>query len=401
MSRPSDVDARPAETNRGGRVAHPLEPLLLDQVDPKERGRAHGEHWRGAIAELAEVRVALALRCGDFRDEAEVLGVAGLHLPCLRRHLPAMADELQGIAEGADVSPERIVVLNHYTDLRDVPRAVIDADAGQPIGRNEVAPEGGAGDPGGCTAVYFNGKRGPLQGVTWDLHGNAEAHVRMLRIAPKDRDDEVLCMTLAGCLGAAGMSGRGVTVTVNNLSSTDGRVGVVWPAVVRAMLDQPNAAAARALLERTPLSSGHHYMIADGQDYYGIETSAEQKVVTQLGPRAAHVHTNHCFDPVLRRCEAVPAGSTSFARLNLATTLYAQQRPTDVDALWNLLHTQEQGKGSLCIEPDPDDPTATSTCAVIAMRLHEGWMRVVRGNAHRAEPLELRVQRWQGQPEKP
>lgn len=369
---------------------HPLTPLLLDQVEPRARGRAHGEQWRDAIHELAQVRLELALRRGDFRDEQEVLAVAGLHLPVLREHLPAMADELHGIAEGADLSPERVVVLNHYTDLRDVPRSVLGGS--EPGAAPKPVDDS---DPGGCTAVYLNGDEGPLMGETWDLHANAEPFVRMLRIAPADSEREVLCLTLAGCLGAAGIGDRGVAVAVNNLSSTDGRVGVVWPALVRAMLEQRSAVEARDLLLRTPLSSGHNYMIADGEHYFGVETSGELKVQTQRGPRAAHLHTNHCFDPVLRKREAVRRGSTTFHRLNLATSVYAQQRPRDADGLWSLLHTRDGTPGSLCIDPDPTaPPTSTATCAVIVMRLRDGWVRVVRGAGHRSEPLELTLDRW-------
>jgi len=253
-------------------------------------------------------------------------------------------------------------------------------------------------DPGGGTAIYFSGDRGALLGETLDLHANAEPHMRMLRIAHEGSEEEVLCLTVAGCLGMTGINGRGVAITANCLSSGEG-VGVVWPAVVRAMLEQPNAAAARALLKGVPLASGHHYIIADGEDYYGVETSAELQVLTQLGPKAAHLHTNHCFDPVLRKRERVRQSSTSFARLNLATTIYAQERPRDVQALWTLLHTRDGTKGSLCIDPDPRaEPFVTATCAVIVMRLADGWIRVVRGAGHRASALELAVQRWRGQP---
>lgn len=366
---------------------------MLDQVDPRERGRAHGEHWRAAIHELAAIRLALTRRRSAFLDEAEVLAAAALHLPVLRQQLPALAQELEGIAQGAALSAAQVVVLNQYTDLRDVPRSVLGvAGPSGPSGPSE------SGDPDGCTAIYFLGDRGPLMGETWDLHANAEPYVRMLRIAPAGSDHESLCLTLTGCLGVAGVSGRGVAVTINNLSSTDARVGVVWPALVRAMLEQPNARAAYELLLATPLSSGHHYVIADGHDYYGVETSGELKVLTQIGPRAAHLHTNHCFDPVLRRREAVPRGSTSFHRLNLATTIYAQARPRDQEGLWSLLHTRDGTPGSLCIDPQPGQPTATATCAVIVMRLHDGWVRVVQGAAHRSPPLELRVNRFQGQP---
>lgn len=359
-----------------------LEPLLLDQDDPTARGRAHGEHWRAEIGELAALRLRLCRERGAFSGDAEVLRLAARHLPVLRAHAPSLHDELLGIARGADVSPELVVVLNHYTDLRDVP------------------PGATVSDPGGCTAIYTAGHDGPVLAQTWDMHASALPYVRTIRVAPSGSDDEVVCLTLTGCLGMAGISGAGVAVTINNLHSTDGRIGLVWPALVRAMLACPSAAEARALLQRAPRSSGHHYMIADGRDFYGVETSGELEVLTQTGPRAAHLHTNHCFDPVLRKREAVPAASTTFHRLNHATTIYAQARPVTADALWDLFHGHDGGRGTLCIHPASDgessDPDATITCAVLSMRLRDGGIRVVQGCAARDEPVELSVQRWRG-----
>ncbi len=372
-------------------AAHSLEPLLLDQVDPRKRGQAHGEHWRDAIHQLARIRLESTLRRSAFASEEAVLEAARLHLPVLREHLPELADELAGIAQGADLSPQRVVVLNQADDLRDLPAPGTAADDGPPAASEDL---------GGSTSIYFNGDRGPLLGQTLDLQAEVEPYVRMLRIAPTGGEHEILCLTLAGCLGLAGIASTGVTVAANDLRSADGRVGVVWPAAVRAMLASPNASAAYQRLRATPLSGGHYYMIADGHDYYGVETSGQHCVLTQLGPRAAHLHTNHCFDPILRRHEAVPLGSTTHPRLNLATTIYAQQRPRTADALWSLLHTRDGTRGSVCIDPSPAaGPTAT--CAVIVMRLHEGWVRVVRGAEHRSPPLELTVQRWRGQPTPP
>jgi isopenicillin-N N-acyltransferase-like protein len=364
-------------------VAH-LEPLLLDQSDPGARGRAHGEHWRPAIRELSAIRVELCRERGAFASDAELFRTAAAHLPVLEAQAPELHAELLGIATGADLSAERVVVLNHYTDLRDVPPA--------------ARPGGTPTDAGGCTTIYTHGHDGPVLAQTWDMHASALPFVRMLRVAPADRDHEILCLTLAGCLGMAGMASTGVAVAINNLYSTDGRVGMVWPALVRAMLSCASAADAHALLQHTPLSSGHHYVIADGRDFFGVETSGELKVLTQTGARAAHLHTNHCFDPVLRRREAVPRDNTTFHRLNFATTIYAQQRPATAEALWDLFHTHDAGPGSLCMHGDPGggDPHATITCAVLSMRLRDGGVRVAHGCAARSEPLDLAVGRWRG-----
>jgi len=359
---------------------HPLVPVVFDEVDPRRRGHAHGEMWRQEICEVAQLRAELCLRSGlaraGFRDMAELEAIANAHLPILARELPALSEELLGIAEGADIAPAQIVVLNHYTDLRDIAPSQADA------------PEGD-----GCTAIYLSGPDGPVLGQTWDMHATAAPYVRMIRVAPKDGSGEVLCLTLTGCLGMAGIGKSGVAVTINNLTSTDARVGLVWPALVRAMLAEPDARTAYQRLVAAPLSSGHHYMIADGREFFGVETSGELKVLTQVGPKAAHVHTNHCFDPVLRSRESVSRDTTSFFRLDMATTLYLQERPRDLAGVWSLLGNHDGHPRSICSHVDTvrGDPGASRTCARLAMELWSGRVRVAPGCSADDRPLELHL----------
>ncbi len=370
-----------------------MQPVVFDQADPRERGRAHGERWRAEVAALADLRLGLTVRRSRFASTADVLTAAGAHLPVLEQHLPALYAELLGIAEGSGQSPEAIVVLNHYTDLRDVPPSVLD------LPETELVP----GDPGGCTTIYFTGIEGPILGQTWDMHASAEPFVRMMSIEPKGTGRQTLCFTLTGCLGMAGLGHDAVGVTINNLSSTDGGIGVVWPAVVRTMLDAASAQDARARLLELPLSSGHYYTIADGRDFFGYETSGQLKVLTQTGPRAAHLHTNHCFDPVLRQREAVPRESTTFKRLNMATTLYAQQRPSTLDELWSILGSHDGYPASLCTHQDEayGDDSYSRTCGRVAMRLRTGEVRASRGCSKIDAGVDLSMQHYNAPPELP
>lgn len=359
-------------------MSHPLEPVLFEQADPAARGEAHGELWRHEIGALCDIRLDLCLRRGRFRDAEQVLAVAAAHEGPARTHTPDLWDELCGVARGADRSPAEIVVLNQYTDLRDVnPGQVPEVD-----------------DPGGCTAIHVGGGGEPVLAQTWDTHGSAEPFVRVVRIRPPGGETDLVCVTVTGCLGMMGMASHGVAVAINNLSSTDAGLGVPWPAVVRRLLESPDAAAAKETLLGLPLTSGHHYMMADTEAFFGVETSGQHKVLTQQGPRAAHIHTNHCFDPVLRKYEAVSRASTTFARLNMATTLFAQQRPSDLDGVWDLLTSHDGHPRSICSHVDDEaqgDPSASRTVAVMAVRIHDGLMRVVRGCAHENDPLEIRV----------
>ncbi len=371
-----------------------MEPVRFDQPDPRARGQAHGEMWRDPIAALVDIRLGLTVRRSRFVSAQDVRIAAGAHLPVLQTYLPHLYEELLGIADGSGMTPEDIVVLNQYTDLRDMPP--------QRVGRPSTEPE--VGDPGGCTAIYFSGAEGPVLGQTWDMHATAEPFVRMMSIEPKGTEQQILCFTLTGCLGMAGLGQDAVGVTINNLSSTDGGLGVLWPAVVRAMLAEPSARAARDRLLTLPLSSGHYYTLADGRDFFGYETSGELKVLTQSGPRAAHLHTNHCFDPVLRQREAVPRGSTSFGRLNMATTLYAQHRPSTLDELWTLLGSHEGTPGTqLCTHQDEvhEDDSYSRTCGRIAMRLRTGEARVARGCSKRDAGLDVRMTHYNPPPPLP
>ena len=72
------------------------------------------------IAELAEIRLGLVRTLGAFTSEGEILAAATQHLPVLAEFDVSLSEELLGIAEGSGVSPAKIVVLNHDTDLRDI-----------------------------------------------------------------------------------------------------------------------------------------------------------------------------------------------------------------------------------------------------------------------------------------
>jgi hypothetical protein len=87
---------------------------------PREWGRIHGETFRGEIKALADIRSFLCTKIGGFRGAAEVRAAAAVHLPVLERYHRGLYEELVGIAEGAALTAEDIVIANHYTDLRDL-----------------------------------------------------------------------------------------------------------------------------------------------------------------------------------------------------------------------------------------------------------------------------------------
>ena len=139
-------------------------------VGGRARGRIHGESFAGEIRSLAELRTHLCRIVGGFASDADVAAAAALHLPVLADFDSELSEELLGIAEASQCSPEAIVILNHYTDLRDLGRsghlaAKSHSDMAEAIG----------GD--GCTVIWADSAAGPVLAQTWDMHASATPYV--------------------------------------------------------------------------------------------------------------------------------------------------------------------------------------------------------------------------------
>jgi isopenicillin-N N-acyltransferase like protein len=332
---------------------------------PREWGRVHGETFRGEIGALAAIRVYLTTTAGRgrFADRAGVLAAAERHLPVLARWDAALHEELCGIAEGAGLTPAEIVVANHYTDLRDLP--------GEP-----AAWQLADGD-GGCSLVWARTPEGAVLAQTWDMHATAIPYAMMLHVPESAAGPAAWLLSLTGCLGLAGMNAARTAIGINNLHSTDARIGVVWPALVRRALQQPDARAARDVVLAAPVGSGHHYLVGDRRAAYGIETSGTRRAVVfaaeGAGGPARFCHTNHALDPRIAPVTAIPEGSTSHDRLAWLEASLAGAPLGGLADAWRRLGSQENWPRSICTnQATPEHPHGSATCGAIAMNLDTG-----------------------------
>lgn len=346
-----------------------MDELRLPKVDPRERGRIHGEHFRARIHEIASIRCDLVLSQGRFSSEHDVLETARAHLPVLEGFDRGLSEELLGIAEGAGEDPARIVVLNHYTDLKDVPGSSHDEE---------------------CSSLAAQTPDGPLLAQTWDMHGSVEPYVCMLHV-PEDEHPEQHVFTIVGCLALAGMNARGLGVCINNLKSHDAKVGVVWPALVRRMLAEGNAEAALHVLRTAPMSSGHHYLFGDASRVYGVETSGERKEVVldaawSDGP--SYLHTNHCLSPAIESVSWVSEWSTSRERYAWLEASMAGAPIASRRDAWERLGSHDGYPRSLCTHlASEEQPHAMKTCGAILVDPARRELWACHGCVHEAEPI--------------
>jgi isopenicillin-N N-acyltransferase like protein len=361
---------------------------------PREWGRIHGESFRGEVTALAAIRTYLCTKVGGFKTAADVRAAAAAHLPVLARYHRGLYDELVGIAEGAAVSPEDIVIANHYTDLRDLdpdpatwqPAPLRDAPGA--AGQTAEGASGLGGD--GCSVIWSETPTGRIVAQTWDMHATAIPYVMMLHVPASPDGPAAALLTVTGCLGMAGMSSARVGVAINNLYSTDATLGVVWPAVVRRALHEPTAAAARDLIATSPIGSGHHYFVADRQAAFAIEASGTRRKQVFAGG-GAYCHTNHSLDADVAARSKVPATSTTYDRMRWLEADLARAGVADLADAWRRLGSDDGWPRSVCTNmATPESPHGAATCGAIAMNLDTGELWAQQGFVHNVD-----AEHWQ------
>jgi len=362
-------------------------------ASPREWGRIHGESFRGAIKALTEIRIYLCTKVGGFHGRDQVTAAAKAHLPILERYHHALYEELLGIADGAMMSPEEIVVTNHYTDLRDLdpdPSKWTMAPTRDEPGLTTTTrgAESLGGD--GCSMFFTESPAGRILAQTWDMHATAIPYVMLLNVPESEDGPAARVLTVTGCLGMAGMNAARVGIAINNLYSTDATLGIVWPAMVRRALHQDSAQAARDLILRSPIGSGHHYFVADRRAAYGVESSGTRRKIVwshEAPTPTTYCHTNHCLDGEIDARSKVPAASTTHDRMSRLGASMDRAPVTSLDDAWKLLGSEEGWPRSICTNmATPEAPHGAATCGAIAMNLDTGELWSQQGLVHNVAP---------------
>ncbi len=362
--------------------------LLPAGKPPRAWGQIHGESFRGEVRALAEIRAYLCTKVGGFATREQVMIAARAHLPVLERYDAALHAELLGIAEGAAVAPELIVIANHYTDLRDLSP---DPATWRPAPTHDDAGEAGnlggaTGGADGCSVIWAETPSGKILGQTWDMHATAIPYVMMLGIPATETAPKTWLLSVTGCLGMAGMNAHRVAVAINNLFSTDATLGVVWPAMVRKALRMTSAAAARDVIATSPIGSGHHYVIADRRETFALEASGTRRKQVFAGG-ASYCHTNHCLDGDVAARSKVPPTSTTYDRMTWLERDLARAPIANLDDAWARLGSEDGWPRSICTNmATPEAPHGAATCGAIAMNLDTGELYAQQGLVHNVAP---------------
>jgi isopenicillin-N N-acyltransferase-like protein len=257
-------------------------PLVAVSGSPFERGVAHGKAVPERVARsLALYRTQLEKRGVQLERQREL--AAGM-VPVIAAFDADYLEEMRGIAAGADVTLEDIIIINCRTEMM--------------YGHNEISAARKALDDG-CTAlVVLPGASATgrlMHAHNWDWREECVNTGIVLRIERTD-GPSVLTFTEAGSLARHGFNSAGISLTGNFLTSDrDYRRPADTPLALirRKMLEAPSFAAAMRIPYNTQRFCSNNLLLADaGGEAVDLECAPDE--VFWLTPEnEILVHANH------------------------------------------------------------------------------------------------------------
>ncbi len=308
-------------------------PLLEVSGSPTERGQAHGEAFKELIRDLVAINFEDMLHATQgYLTKERVYEIVSTYTGPTRDYAPDLFEELEGIAEAADVPLEDLLALNAFLELHDYYSDAFLVS--------------------GCTSFMVPGStsgEGALIAQNYDLSSIYAAAAILVKVK-NDHAPDALFYTSAGMLGCAGVNEAGIGVVINNLVPSDASGGVLYPFIIRRILESVRIGDAIDAVVAKPRASGMNYVICDENgEIYDLETTAEEyEVICPFdGPMA---HSNHYLTDRLKPFERRQwdQRGQSILRWGRATRLLKSCDKRNADALKNMLSDRVNAPMGIC-----------------------------------------------------
>lgn len=342
-------------------------PLIEVYGAPRERGRCYGE--------AARDRVKIGI--GHYAEQLAESGLKGEGIVRLvERFLPRIeafdatyVPEMRGIAEGAGVAFEDIVLLNARTEILKLATKGVEEK-----------------DPDGCTAlvampgITADGKLIHAQNWDWKV-ACADSSV-VLKIHRDDGPD-ILTFTEAGALARAGFNSAGIAVTGNYLQCERDytQVGVPLALIRRKVLQQSHLALAMGAVYGTPKSASNNIIVSQAEGV-AIDFECAPDESFQVHPEdGLLVHANHWRSPValakLRDTGVAGTPCSLYRDLRVRDLMAPHKGKVTQETVKAALFDDYQTPWSVCRPPRKSlDDMLSATVAMIVMIPAGGFMEV-------------------------
>lgn len=282
-------------------------------------------------------------------------------------HLPELAEQLLGLAEGADISRAHACLLQFRREL---------------IGYRKVPTLGD------CSTIAARGPR-PYLAQTIDLNGGMSPLATVLRIdGAANAAPDILMFTFKGLLGYLGMNSAGLCVGINVVLAGPWGRGVSPYLTVRRMLSLHSVDACLALLATLPHASSRAFTLLDANRLVVVELGSGKLKVQE---RSLSTHTNHFLDQELARRDEINvlSGNASRKRLALLDQFAARcSHDEQIAHMFTLLSSHDLYPLGLCAHNE-GNLRREETVGAVMMLPTEGRMLVRFG-----QPCEARTEEF-------
>jgi isopenicillin-N N-acyltransferase-like protein len=267
------------------------DPIPVIEVSGTHRqvGQQTGDRLRPSMqCLLARMREELSASV-TWQD---MLHQGQLYLAHSRTVYPQYVEELEGVAEGADLPFDEVFL------------AICEGLFETMTWRDTLAWSQGCTDFAARGRATVDGST--LLAHTNDLEPEAEDELVVLRVQAGD-EPEFLGVSVGGLGFSAGFNAAGISLTGNHVSCNDIRPGVPRLLIVRAILAARRLGEAMDACLLPQRSSNYNNIIADANgEVYSVEGSATDFEPLYIGENEENIlaHSNHYLSPPMRRFEA-------------------------------------------------------------------------------------------------
>ncbi|WP_338881259.1 C45 family peptidase [Achromobacter veterisilvae] len=346
-------------------------PFVSVSGSPEARGRSYGQQAADRVRKSAAMYGQTLVDLGyDAMARTQLIASFAREIESFAPHY---LEEMRGIAAGADVPFEDIVMVNARTEVIAKARA-----------EKKKAAELEPGD--GCTGALIlptrsaNGRL--IHGQNWDWRAECAETAIVLRVR-NDNGPDILTFVEAGGLARSGLNSAGVSITANYLESDRDfrQLGVPLSLIRRKVLEQEHFALAIKAVATTPKSCSNNIMIGMaagfGVDY---ECTTDEAFPIYPGSDDLIVHANHWVSEValgkLRDTGRASTPESAYRDWRVRRLLNEKQQLTRED-LKRALFDDFGTPYSVCRPPRPGShDNLSATVAMVIMEPAAGLMEV-------------------------
>ena len=336
--------------------------LIKAEGTHRELGRQHGEQAAESI------RMHLDHIASSQKLSRDALQTKALQFTELfQQYCPHLLDEIEGLAEGAQITVAEALACNLRGELGKAPDE-------------------------GCT-TYVVGKNATadkevIVGQNSDMSQPNIEMGYMLHLKPNDKP-QVLIWTFGGMIGYHGMNSAGVAHFANALGGGPaGQFGLSHYPVKRLMLECSTMGEVLDIFHRVPLASNGNYVVCDGDGVIlDIEANSNGPQIVEDSGGGYIAHTNHYLCPLYGTRENYDKSvADSFPRLDqMNKMIEADKGRVSVERIKDYLSDHSNGDSSICRHPRSADlekgfESAGRTVASMISEPAKNRMHVALGN---------------------